>query len=103
MDIFKGLFRNFFRSNQPGRNYNNKTPYKVQVMLKGFTGMNVECAGRVYRLLVPKRLYDTYAVYKEHVDNKKKIDELTPMERTHLYGYLNPKYHAANYPRKRVH
>lgn len=21
MDIFKGLFRNFFRSNQPGRNY----------------------------------------------------------------------------------
>lgn len=25
MDIFKGLFRNFFRSNQPGRNYEDKT------------------------------------------------------------------------------
>lgn len=27
MDIFKGLFRNFFRSNQPGRNYEDKTPF----------------------------------------------------------------------------
>lgn len=56
MDIFKGLFRNFFRSNQPGRNYEDKTPYKIQVMRKALTGMNVECAGGVYRLLVPKRL-----------------------------------------------
>lgn len=32
-----------------------------------------------------------------------KHKELTPMERTRLYGYLNPKYHFANYPRKRVH
>lgn len=45
MDIFKGLFRNFFRSNQPGRNYEDKTPYKIQVMRKALTGMNVECAG----------------------------------------------------------
>lgn len=70
-------------------------------MNKALTGMNVECAGRVYRLLVPKRIYKKYIVYKEYVDNKKKADELTPMERTHLYGYLNPKYHAAIYPRKR--
>lgn len=55
------IFRNFFRSNQPGRNYKDKTPYKIQVMRKALTGMNVECAGRVYRLLVPKRLYKKYA------------------------------------------
>lgn len=42
-----------FRSNQPGRNYEDKTPYKIQVMRKALTGMNVECAGGVYRLLVP--------------------------------------------------
>lgn len=100
MDIFKGLFRNFFTSNQKGRNYEDKTPYKVQVMRKGLIGMNVECAGRVYRLLVPKRLYKKYADAQNKVDRHK---ELTPMERTRLYGYLNPKYHFADYPRKRVH
>ena len=100
MDIFKGLFRNFFRSNQPGRNYEDKTPYKIQVMHKALTGMNVECAGRVYRLLVPKRLYKKYADAQHRVDKHK---ELTPMEITRLYGYLNPKYHVADYPRKRVH
>lgn len=100
MDIFKGLFRNFFRSNQPGRNYKDKAPYKVQVMRRGFTYMNVECAGRVYSLLVPKRLYKKYADAQDRLDRHK---ELTPMERTRLYGYLNPKYHFADYPRKRVH
>lgn len=30
-------------------------------MRKALTGMNVECAGGVYRLLVPKRLYKKYA------------------------------------------
>lgn len=100
MDIFKGLFRNFFRSNQSGRNYEDKTPYKVQVMRKALTGMNVECAGGVYRLLVPKRLYKKYADAQDRADKHK---ELTPMEKTRLYGYLNPKYHVADYPRKRVH
>lgn len=41
MNIFKGLSRNFFTSNQPGRNYEDKTPYKIQVMSKALTGMNV--------------------------------------------------------------
>lgn len=100
MNIFKGLFRNFFTSNQPGRNYEDKTPYKVQVMRKSLTGMNVECAGRVYRLLAPKRLYKKYADAQDRADNHK---ELTPMEKTRLYDYLNPKYHVADYPRKRVH
>lgn len=100
MDIFKDLFRNFFRSNQQGRNYKYKTPYKIQVMREALTDMNVECAGRVYRLLVPKRLYKKYADTQHRVDKHK---ELTPMERTRLYGYLNPKYHFADYPRKRVH
>lgn len=98
MDIFKGLFRNFFRSSQPGRNYEDKTPYKVQVMNKALTGMNVECAGVVYRLLVSKRLYKKYVEAQDRADKHK---ELTPMERTRLYSYLNPKYHAATYPCKR--
>lgn len=98
MDIFKGLFRNFFTSNQKGRNYEDRTSYKVQVMRKGLTGMNVECAGRVYCLLVPKHLYKKYAYAQDRLNRHK---ELTPMERTRLYGYLNPKYHAATYPRKR--
>lgn len=100
MNIFKGLSRNFFTSNQKGRNYEDKTPYKVKVMRKSLIGMNVECAGIVYRLLVPKRLYKKYADAQNKVDRHK---ELTPMERTRLYGYLNPKYHFADYPRKRVH
>lgn len=78
MDIFKGLFRNFFRSSQPGRNYEDKTPYKVQVMNKALTGMNVGCAGGVYRLLVPKRLYKKYVEAQDRADKHK---ELTPMEK----------------------
>lgn len=98
MDIFKGLFRNFFRSSQPGRNYEDKTPYKIQVMNKALTGMNVGCASGVYRLLVPKCLYKKYVEAQDKVDKHK---ELIPIERTYLYGYLNPKYHAATYPCKR--
>lgn len=44
----------------------NDTPilrHKIQVMRKALTGMNVECAGGVYRLLVPKRLYKKYKVF----------------------------------------
>lgn len=47
-----------------------------------------------------KRLYKKYVDAQHRVDKHK---ELTPMERTLLYGYLNPKYHFADYPRKRVH
>lgn len=67
-------------------------------MNKTLTGMNVECAGVVYRLLVPKRLYKKYVEAQDRADKHK---ELTPMERTRPYGYLNPKYHAATYPCKR--
>lgn len=98
MDIFKGIFKNFFRNSQPGRNYEDKTPYKIQVMNKALTGMNVECAGGVYRLLVPKCLYKKYVEAQDRAD---KYKELTPIERTRLYGYLNSKYHAAIYPCKR--
>lgn len=99
MNIFGGLFNGFTRSNQPGRNYKDKTPYKVQVMNRSLTGMNVSCAGYVYRLFVPKRLYKRYI---EAFDKESNGKELTPMEKTYLYGYLNPKYHSAIYPRKRI-
>lgn len=69
-----------------------------------FVEVKFECinwwGNGVYRLLVPKRLYKKYADAQHRVDKHK---ELTPMERTRLYGYLNPKYHFADYPRKRVH
>lgn len=98
MNIFNKLFNGFTKSSQPGRNYEDKSPYKVQVMNKSLIGMNVECAGRVYRLLVPKRIYKKYADAQDRADKHK---ELTPMEKTYLYGYLNPKYHVATYPCKR--
>lgn len=100
MNIFSGLSNGFRRSNQPGRNYEDKTPYKVQIMNRSLTGMNVSCAGYVYRLLVPKRLYKRYIEAFDKESNDKK---LTSIEKTYLYGYLNPKYRSATYPSKRVH
>lgn len=84
MDIFKGLFRNFFRSNQPGRNYEDKTPYKIQVMRKALTGMNVECAGGVYRLLVPKRLSCLKGI---------RLEDVTPELNSKAYAELKNNKH----------
>lgn len=104
MNIFGGLFNRFMGNNGKSGNhrinYNNKTPIKIQIMDNALCGMKVECAGYIYGLKVPKRLY---RVYKEYLRRKQTKQELTAMDKTWLYGYLNPKYHTANYPRKRVH
>lgn len=104
MNIFGGLFNRFMGNN--GRNsghrinYDNKTPIKVQIMNKALCCIEVECAGYLYRLNVPKRLYNAY---KKSLKKDKANKKLTAMDKTRLYGYLNPKYHVAEYPRKRVH
>lgn len=104
MNIFGGIFNRFMGNN--GRssghriNYDDKTPVKVQIMNNALCGMEVECASYFYRLRVPKRLYNAY---KKSLKKDKANKELTAMDKTRLYGYLNPKYHAAEYPRKRVY
>lgn len=49
---------------------------------------------------VPIRFYKPYEkALKKELDDK----ELTKQEKTILYGYMNPLYHAATSSRKRVH
>lgn len=104
MNIFGGLFNRFMGNNDRSGghriNYDDKTPIKVQIMDNTLCGMKVECAGYLYRLRVPKRLYNAY---KKSLKKDKANKELTAMDKIRLYGYLNPKYHIAEYPRKRVH
>ena len=104
MNIFGSIFNRFMGNN--GRNgghrinYDNKTSIKVQIMNNTLCSMEIECAGYLYKLKVPKRLYNAY---KKVFEKDKANKELTAMDKTRLYGYLNPKYHTAEYPRKRVH
>ena len=104
MNIFGGLFDRFIRNNGKSDNhrinYHDKTSIKVQIMSNAHCGMVVKCAGYYYKLAVPKRLYHTY---KESLKQKEDNKELTAMDKTRLYGYLNPKYHSAEYPRKKFH
>lgn len=103
MNIFSSFFNRFMRNN--GRssshriNYDDKTTIKVKIMNNALCGMEVEYAGHLYRLNVPKRLYNAY---KKSLKKDKANKELTAMDKTRLYGYFNPKYHAACYPRKHV-
>lgn len=46
----------------------------------------------IYRISVPKRFQRLYEEAKEREDNNKK---LSTMDKTRLYGYLNPRYHSA--------
>lgn len=89
MDIFKGLFRNFFRSNQPGRNYEDKTPYKIQVMRKALTGMNVECAGELLLLSCD------YNIKWEQVSCLKgiRLEDVTPELDSKAYAELKNNKH----------
>lgn len=103
MNIFGGLFNKFLdnRRNKDSRvNVSDSTSAKVQIMRIGLIGMPIMCAGYMYHLLVPKRLY---APYKEAVKRAEKNKELSAMDKTRIDGYLNPKYHFAEYLRKRVH
>lgn len=39
---------------------------------------------------------------KKLLNVKRKVKKLSAMEKTRLYGYLNPIYRAATSPRKRI-
>lgn len=73
---------------------------KEQKMYDALEGINAVINGCVYHLLAPKRLVRAFEKAKERED---KGNKLTAMERTRIYGYLNPRYRAACYPRKRIH
>ena len=103
MNIFGGLFNKFFgnsRNRNSRVNESDKTPVKVQIMRISLVGIPIECGNSMYRLLVPKRLY---APYKEAMKRAEKNKKLSAMDKTRIDGYLNPKYHYAEYPCKRVH
>ena len=68
-------------------------------MYDALEGIDVVINGYFYRLLAPKRLVMTFKKADEREADGKK---LTSMERTRIYGYLNPRYRAACYPRKRI-
>lgn len=80
------------------RNYEDKTPYKVQVMRNALVRHEVEFGNYVYSVYVPARLVKNYQVA---LVKKAKKAVLTPLEKTYLTGYLNPAYRYATEPRKR--
>ena len=72
---------------------------KQQKMYDALILVDVLIGNFVYYLRAPKRLVREYEKADKHeLDGKK----LTAMEKTRLYGYLNPRYRVATYPRKRI-
>lgn len=94
MNIFGRLFG---LGKKDKRNYEDKTPYKVQVMRNALVKRNVEFGNRTYSVHVPARLVKNYQAV---LVKKTKKAVLTPLEKTYLTGYLNPAYHYATEPRK---
>lgn len=103
MNIFGSLFNKFFGNSRNRNSYVNasdRTPAKVQIMRHSLVGMSIKYGNSMYRLFVPKRLY---APYKEAMKRARKNKELSAMDKTRIYGYLNPEYHYAEYSYKRIH
>ena len=79
----------------PQLSYNDEKP-KLQKNNAALRYMNTAYGN----IKVPIRFYKPYEkALKKELDGK----ELTKQEKTILYGYMNPLYHAATSPRKRVH
>lgn len=95
MNIFSRLFG---LSSKDKRNYEDKTPYKVQIMRNALVRREVEFGNRVYSVHVPTHLVKNY---QAALVKKAKKAVLTPLEKTYLTGYLNPAYRYATEPRKR--
>lgn len=95
MNIFSRIFG---LGNKDKRNYEDKTPYKIQIMRKAFVRRDVEFGTHVYSVHVPARLVGNY---QDALIKKAKKAVLTPLEKTYLTGYLNPAYCYATEPRKR--
>lgn len=60
-------------------------------------GIYVVIGSSIYHNLAPKRLVRVHEKAKERESESK---QLTAMEKTRLYGYLNPRYRAATSPKK---
>lgn len=95
MNIFSRLFG---LSSKDKINYDDKTPYKVQIIRNALVRREVEFGNHVYSVHVPARLVKNYQAAL--VKKAKKV-VLTPLEKTYLTGYLNPAYRYATEPRKR--
>lgn len=96
MNILTRLFRSFMLSNKlPQLSYNDEKP-KLQKNNAALRYINTTYGN----VKVPIRFYKSYEkALKKELNGK----ELTKQEKTILYGYMNPLYHAATSPRKRVH
>lgn len=95
MNIFRKLLG---LGSKDKRNYEDKTPYKVQIMRNALVRREVEFGNRIYSIHVPARLVKNYQAV---LVKKAKKAVLTPLEKTYLTGYLNPAYRYATEPRKR--
>lgn len=73
---------------------------KQQKMYNALLFYSEESGHRLYILRVPKRLYEEH---KKAVEREAKGKKLSAMEKTRLYGYLNPIYRAATGLNKRIH
>ena len=96
MSILSRFIKSLIGTNKlPQLSYNNEKP-KLQKNNAALRYMN-----NVYGTVkVPIRFYKPYEkALKKELDGK----ELTKQEKTILYGYMNPLYHATTSPRKHVH
>ena len=99
MGIFGKLFSLIGGKNTISNNNEDKTPYKIKIINKSLSWFTREIGNRFYRIKVPKYLHEKYI----EVSSKRNRNlELTPSEKTHLYGYLNPRYRFATYPKKHI-
>ena len=99
MGIFEKLFGLIGGKNTISNNNEDKTPYKIKVMNRSLSWFDIEAGNRLCRVKVPKYLDEKYI---EALRKKAKSLELTSSEKTHLYGYLNPGYRFATYPKKHI-
>lgn len=95
MNIFRKLLG---LGSKDKRNYEDKTPYKIQIMRNALVRREVEFSNHVYSVHVPARLVKNY---QAALIKKAKKAVLTSLEKTYLTGYLNPAYRYATEPRKR--
>lgn len=93
------IFNNLFGVNSVNNGNIDKTPIRIKIMLKALEPHLIVSGSNFYTVLVPKRFVKRY---NKAIEREENGENLTPMDKTILYGYLNPEYHAATSPRKRI-
>lgn len=79
MNIFSRIFG---LGNKDKRNYEDKTPYKIQIMRKALVRRDVKFGTHVYSVHVPARLVSNY---QDALIKKAKKAVLTPLEKDLSY------------------